>query len=52
MGATVDHRDGVLDDPEAAAGDVRIRAHRRPLAQELVAYIWSASRTPRSNTCA
>jgi hypothetical protein len=31
MGATVDHRDGVLDDPEAAAGDVRIRAHRWPL---------------------
>ena len=32
-GATVDRRDGVLDDPEAAAGDVRMRAHRRPLAR-------------------
>ena len=46
-GATVDRRDGVLDDPEAATGDVRMRAHRRPLAEELVA----TGTRPRTRDC-
>lgn len=46
-GATVDRRDGVLDDSEAATGDVRMRAHRRPLAEELVA----TGTRPRTRDC-
>ena len=45
MGATVDRRDGVLDDPEAAAGEVRMRAHRRPLAEGLAGYGNSTTNT-------
>jgi hypothetical protein len=46
-GATVDRSDGVLDNSEAATGDVRMRAHRRPLAEELVA----TGTRPRTRDC-
>jgi hypothetical protein len=36
---------GPLDDSEAAAGDVRMRAHCRPLAEELVGYGNSTTNT-------